>query len=61
MINYKKLTEDIVKEIIQNAHFSNNGGFLVFFNRKWNESFYNEINEIIRKSKKSIQKGRRDI
>lgn len=53
MINYKKLTEDIVKETIQNTHF-NNGEFLVFFNRKWNESFYNEINEIIRKNKKSI-------
>ena len=61
MINYKKLTEDIVKETIKDTHFNNNSEFLVFFNRKWNEFFYNEMNEIIRKNKKSIQKGRRNI
>lgn len=52
MIN--ELIENIVKETIQNTHFNNNGEFLVFFNRKWNESFYTEINEIIRENKKSI-------
>lgn len=49
MINYKKLTEDIVKETIQNTHFNNGEFLLVFFNRKWNESFFNEINTIIKK------------
>lgn len=48
MINYKKLTEDIVKETIQNTHF-NSEFLLVFFNKKWNESFLNEINTIIKK------------
>lgn len=49
MINYKKLTEDIVKETIQNTHFNNDEFLLVFFNRKWNEPFLNEINTIIKK------------
>lgn len=37
MINYKKLTKDIVKETIQNIHYGDE--FLVFFTKKWNESF----------------------